>query len=121
MDELLPMELTLLLPGLGGKAAPHIKSSCQQLRGSSNQSCLTVRFFHCCFILCPCKTIWQNISLYNFVVMFMCDERLSIVRYSFKLKYLLTRIEILEGIPECRHSCVCIKVLIMMHFTPLNY
>lgn len=53
--------------------------------------------------------------------MFMCDERLSIVRYSFKLKYLLTRIEILEGIPEYRHSCVCIKVLIMMHFTPLNY
>lgn len=32
MDELLPMELSLLLPGLGGKAAPHLKSSCQLLK-----------------------------------------------------------------------------------------
>lgn len=29
MDQLLPVELTLLLPDLGGKTAPHIKSSCQ--------------------------------------------------------------------------------------------
>lgn len=65
MDELLPVELTLLLPGLGGKAAPRIKSSCQLLLRSTNQSCLTVRFLHCYSILCPCKAIWQNIPLYN--------------------------------------------------------
>lgn len=45
MDELLPVELTLLLPGLGGRAAPHIKSSCQLLLSSSNPELSNCKIF----------------------------------------------------------------------------